>query len=239
MAKSNFTPPHSITFIIYFMLLLVVGYGVKQTIFTQQNPPSSNSVLVTKQQLIPKIDLSTTPGKQTLVLAGGCFWGIEAIFEKLQGVTSVISGYTGGEAGTAKYELVSNGNTKHAEAVQITYDPAKISFGQLLQVFFSVAHNPTEVDRQGPDEGSQYRSAIFFVNADQQRVAQAYIDQLTKAEVFKQPIATQLNQLSKFYPAEEYHQNFIDRNPNYPYVLIHDIPKLNQLRQQFPELVES
>jgi peptide-methionine (S)-S-oxide reductase len=239
MFNNSFTRRQGVTFIIYLALLLVMAYGIKQTIFTSQNSVNSNNTMLAKQQIEPMIDLPTTKTKQTLVLAGGCFWGVEAVFEKLKGVDRVISGYAGGEADTAKYELVSNGNTKHAEAVEITYNPEQISFGQLLKVFFAVAHNPTEVNRQGPDEGSQYRSAIFFTNSDQQRVAQAYVNQITQAKVFQQPIATQITNLSKFYPAEEYHQNFIVRNPNYPYVLIHDIPKLNQLRQQFPELVQG
>jgi peptide-methionine (S)-S-oxide reductase len=239
MFNSSFTRRQGVTFIIYLVLLLVMAYGIKQTIFTSQNSVNSNNTMLAKQQIEPAIDLPTTKAKQTLVLAGGCFWGVEAVFEKLKGVDRVVSGYAGGEAATAKYDLVSNGNTKHAEAVEITYNPEQISFGQLLKVFFAIAHNPTEINRQGPDEGSQYRSAIFFTNSDQQRVAQAYVNQITQAKVFQQPIATQITNLSKFYPAEEYHQNFIDRNPNYPYVLIHDIPKLNQLRQQFPELVKG
>jgi peptide-methionine (S)-S-oxide reductase len=179
---------------------------------------------------------TTTLGQQTAVLAGGCFWGMEAVFEHLNGVSDVASGYAGGNVSTAQYERVSTGTTGHAEAVKITYDPAKITYAQLLKVYFAVAHNPTELNRQGPDEGSQYRSAIFFANADQQKVAQSYINQLNKAHVFKVPIATQLSTLKGFYAAEASHQNFIARNPSYPYVVVNDLPKLKQLQKQFPEL---
>jgi peptide-methionine (S)-S-oxide reductase len=147
-----------------------------------------------------------------------------------------VSGFSGGEKSTASYDEVSDGKTSHAEAVKITYDPAQISYGQLLKIYFAVAHDPTEVNRQGPDSGTQYRSAIFFTNPEQQKTAQAYIDQLTEANVFRRPIATQLNPLQAFYAAEEYHQNFIARNPNYPYVVVNDLPKLKQLEKQFPNL---
>jgi peptide-methionine (S)-S-oxide reductase len=179
---------------------------------------------------------STPTGQQTAVFAGGCFWGMEAVFEHLQGVSAVVSGFSGGTATTASYDAVSSGQTEHAEAVKITYDPRQISYGQLLKVYFSVAHDPTQVNQQGPDVGTQYRSAIFFANPDQQKVAQAYIQQLNQAHVFKQPIATQLVPLNGFYAAEDYHQNFIARNPTYPYVVVHDLPKLAHLKQQFPKL---
>lgn len=181
------------------------------------------------------IPASQTKGTQTLVLAGGCFWGVEAVFEHLNGVSDVVSGYAGGSAEMAHYGLVSFGQTGHAESVKITYDPAQISYGQLLKVYFAVAHDPTQVNRQGPDTGTQYRSAIFFANADQQRVAQAYIDQLNQAHTFRKSIATQLAPLNGFYAAEADHQNFIDRNPNYPYVVINDLPKLRQLKAQFAD----
>lgn len=187
------------------------------------------------------IDLpaTTSSSKQTVVLAGGCFWGMEAVFEKLNGVSDVVSGFSGGNAATAHYEVVSFGQTGHAEAVQITYDPAKISYGQLLKVYFAVAHDPTELNRQGPDSGTQYRSAIFFANPEQKRVAQAYINQLNAAHVFSQPIVTQITPLKGFYAAEAYHQNFIDRHPNHPYVVVNDLPKLAQLQTQFPNLVKQ
>ena len=185
----------------------------------------------------PAIDIAsaTPPGQQTAVLAGGCFWGMEAVFEHVKGVSAVVSGFSGGGATTANYEAVSGGETGHAEAVKITYDPAQVSYGQLLKIYFAVAHDPTELNRQGPDSGTQYRSAIFFANADQQRVAQAYIAQLSQAKTFHQPIVTQLAPLQAFYAAEDYHQDFIAHNPNHPYVVINDLPKLAQLRQQFPD----
>jgi peptide-methionine (S)-S-oxide reductase len=185
----------------------------------------------------PVVSIATkTAGQQTAVLAGGCFWGMEAVFEHLHGVSDVVSGYAGGDSSTAQYEKVGTGKTGHAEAVKITYDPSKISYAKLLKVYFAVAHDPTEMNRQGPDVGTQYRSAIFFANADQQKVAQAYIDQLNKAQTFKAPIATQLSALKGFYRAEASHQNFITRNPSYPYVVAHDLPKLKHLQKQFPDL---
>ncbi|MBI4783339.1 MAG: peptide-methionine (S)-S-oxide reductase MsrA [Oscillatoriophycideae cyanobacterium NC_groundwater_1537_Pr4_S-0.65um_50_18] len=187
----------------------------------------------------PAIDLPTAAGQQTVVLAGGCFWGVEAVFEHVKGVSDVVSGYSGGDARSANYPMVSFGGTDHAEAVKITYDPAQVSYGQLLKIYFLVAHNPTELNRQGPDTGTQYRSAIFFANDEQKRVAQAYIDQLSQAQSFPDPIVTQLSPLNAFYAAEDYHQNFIDRNPDYPYVVIHDLPKLEQLRKQFPDLYKN
>jgi peptide-methionine (S)-S-oxide reductase len=186
--------------------------------------------------LAANISTATAPGNQTAVFAGGCFWGMEAVFEHVKGVSDVVSGFSGGSATTARYEEVSAGQTGHAEAIKITYDPKQISYGQLLKIYFSVAHDPTQVNRQGPDSGTQYRSAIFFTNRDQQQVAQSYIDQLNTAKVFNRAIATQIVPLDGFYAAEDYHQNFIARNPNYPYVVVHDLPKLAQLRQQFSAL---
>ena len=180
--------------------------------------------------------LAQSKGQETAVLSGGCFWGIQAVFQHVKGVTRAVSGYTGGEASTAHYELVSNGNTGHAESVSITYDPSQITYGQLLRVFFSVAHDPTEVDRQGPDEGPQYRSMISYANAEQKRIAQAYIDQLNKAKVFSRPIATQVIALKAFYPAEAYHQDYATRHPNDPYIAFNDAPKVAHLEKQFPEL---
>jgi peptide-methionine (S)-S-oxide reductase len=186
----------------------------------------------------PSVDasLAQSKGQETAVFSGGCFWGIQAVFQHVKGVTSAVSGYTGGEASTAHYELVSNGNTGHAESVSITYDPSQITYGQLLRVFFSVAHDPTEVDRQGPDEGPQYRSMISYANAEQRRIAQAYIDQLDKAKVFSRPIATQVVALKNFYPAEAYHQDYATRHPNDPYIAFNDAPKVVHLEKQFPEL---
>jgi peptide-methionine (S)-S-oxide reductase len=213
------------------VLLLAIGTLLNRTVFHTQ----TNALI----QVNPTLDLPATTGNQTLILAGGCFWGVEAVFENLRGVSQVVSGYAGGSANTAKYDLVSDGNTGHAEVVQITYDPQQISFGQLLKVFFAVAHDPTQVGGQGPDTGSQYRSAIFFANPDQQKVAQAYLTQLSRAKAFSKPIITTLEPLTQFYPAEAYHQNYIDRHPTAPYVVMHDLPKLNQLRQQFPQLIKK
>jgi peptide-methionine (S)-S-oxide reductase len=175
-------------------------------------------------------------GIQTAVLAGGCFWGMEAVFEHLQGVKEVTSGFAGGDARAATYTQVTSGRTGHAEAVQITFDPKQISYNQLLSVYFRVAHNPTELNRQGPDQGSQYRSAIFFTTAEQQRLARATINGLTQAKAYSQPIVTQVVPLQGFYPAEPYHQDFVRRNPNHPYVVFHDRPKLAKLQAVFPGL---
>jgi peptide-methionine (S)-S-oxide reductase len=174
-------------------------------------------------------------GTETAVLAGGCFWGVEAVFEHVKGVTDVVSGYSGGDGKTATYGQVGSGDTGHAEAVKITYDPTQISYGQLLKIYFSVAHDPTQVNHQGPDSGTQYRSIIFSATPNQQKIAQAYIAQLNRAKVFSKPIATQVLPLNQFYAAEGYHQNFIALNPTYPYVVVHDLPKLTQLRNQFAD----
>ena len=180
--------------------------------------------------------LPTGPGLQTVVLAGGCFWGIEAVFEHIKGVTDAVSGYAGGTKEQADYETVSTGTTGHAESVKVTFDPTKVSLEKLLQVFFSVATDPTQLNRQGPDVGPQYRSVVFFADDEQARVARAYIDQLTKAKVYSRPIVTQVVKLQGFYPAEEYHQNFAERNPTYPYIVYNDAPKVANLKKQFPEL---
>jgi len=184
------------------------------------------------------VPLATAKGRQTAVLAGGCFWGVEAVFEHVKGVSSVTSGYSGGTAKTANYDLVSAGRSAHAESVRITYDPSVISFGQILKVFFSVAHNPTELNRQGPDTGTQYRSAIFYANVEQQRIARAYIEQLNKAQVFARPIVTQIAPNS-FYEAEAYHQDYAAQHPDQPYIVHHDLPKVENLRKLFPALYTS
>lgn len=188
----------------------------------------------------PARDIHTAASgtQQTAVLAGGCFWGVEAVFEQLKGVTDVVSGFAGGSRLTAHYEVVSSGITSHAESVKITYDPAAITYGQLLKVFFAVAHDPTQLNRQGPDEGSQYRSSIFYTNGDEKAVAEAYITQLTGAKVFPRSIVTTVVPLDGFYPAEEYHQNFLARHPDYPYIVVNDLPKLRALKAEFPELVK-
>ena len=186
----------------------------------------------------PTIDepMTSASSRQTAVIAGGCFWGIQAVFQHTKGVISATSGYSGGSAKTAEYELVSTGETGHAESVQITYDPSKVTYGQLLRVFFSVAHDPTQLNRQGPDEGTQYRSSIFYGNDEQKRIAEAYIAQLDKAKVFQRPIVTQVVALRAFYPAEAYHQDYAALHPNNPYIMYNDAPKIAQLRQQFPDL---
>jgi peptide-methionine (S)-S-oxide reductase len=186
----------------------------------------------------PAVDasLATAKSEQTAVVAGGCFWGIQAVFQHVKGVISATSGYSGGEAKTSEYELVSTGNTGHAESVKITYDPSQITYGQLLRVFFSVAHDPTQLNRQGPDEGTQYRSVIFYNSEEQKRIAEAYVSQLEKTKIFSRPIVTQIVPLKGFYPAEAYHQNYAANHPSDPYIVYNDVPKVAHLRQQFPDL---
>jgi peptide-methionine (S)-S-oxide reductase len=177
-----------------------------------------------------------TPGLQTIVLAGGCFWGVQAVFQHVKGVTQALSGYAGGTKETAIYEAVSSGRTGHAESVQVTFDPRQISYGRILQIYFSVAHDPTQLNRQGPDTGPQYRSAIFYRDDSQKSVAQAYIAQLDKAGVFKRPIVTQINQLTEFYPAEAYHQDYATLHPTSPYIAHNDLPKVENLQHVFADL---
>ena len=186
----------------------------------------------------PAVDetLAAQKGQETVVVAGGCFWGIQAVFQHVKGVTSATSGYAGGTVKDPDYEQVSSGETGHAESVQIVYDPSKITLGQLLKVFFSVAHDPTQLNRQDPDTGTQYRSVIFFADADQQRIAQAYVEQLDQAKVFSQPIVTQIVPMKEFYRAEDYHQNYATEHPENPYIAIYDLPKVRNLKQQFPSL---
>src|SRR6202165_2645411 len=180
--------------------------------------------------------LATAKSEQTVVLAGGCFSGIKPVCQHVKGVTRATSGYSGGAARTAEYELVSNGDTGHAESVKITYDPSQITYGQLLRVFFSVAHDTTQLNRQGADTGSQYRSSVFYNSDEQKRIAEAYIAQLDKAKVFPRPIVTQVVPLKAFYPAEAYHQDYAVRHPDNPYIVYNDAPKVAHLRQQFPDL---
>jgi peptide-methionine (S)-S-oxide reductase len=193
-------------------------------------------------RVVPPPDVDLPAGAaptSTTVLAGGCFWGVQGVFQHVKGVTSAVSGYAGGERRTASYEIVSMGGTGHAESVQVTFDPRQVSYGRLLQVFFSVVHDPTELNRQGPDEGTQYRSAIFPADAEQARVAQAYIAQLDQAHVFKKRIATRIEPDRAFYPAERYHQDFLTRNPRYPYIVINDLPKIDDLKRLFPDLYRA
>lgn len=178
-------------------------------------------------------------GDQTAVLAGGCFWCVEAVFRQIAGVDNVVSGYSGGDAASAHYEMVSTGKTGHVETVKITYNPRKVSYGQLLKVFFDVAHDPTQVDRQGPDIGPQYRSMIFYSDPEQKRVAEAYIRQLDQAKVFHAPIVTRVVELKTFYPAEEHHQNYCNRNPKDRYVVEVAMPKVDKTKEQFPKLLKK
>jgi peptide-methionine (S)-S-oxide reductase len=182
------------------------------------------------------VDQAVAPGttSETAVLAGGCFWGVQGVFQHVKGVTSAVSGYAGGKADTASYETVSTGTTGHAESVQVTFDPSKISYGQILQIYFSVAHDPTELNRQGPDWGTQYRSTIFAADAEQARVAKAYIAQLDSAKTFGKPLVTTIETGKTFYPAETYHQDFLTLNPNYPYIVINDLPKVANLKKMYP-----
>jgi peptide-methionine (S)-S-oxide reductase len=175
-------------------------------------------------------------GEQTAVFAGGCFWGVEGVFEHVRGVKSAVAGYAGGSKNTASYETVSTGQTGHAESVRVTYDPSQITYGQLLKVYFSVVHDPTELNRQGPDTGTQYRSAIFYANDDQKSAAEAYIAKLEAAHLYKHKIVTQVVPLKAFYMAEAHHQHFMENNPNYPYIMYNDAPKLAALKKQLPEL---
>jgi len=183
----------------------------------------------------PKDDNAKAPGVlQTAVLAGGCFWGVEGVYEHVRGVRDVMSGYAGGEANTAHYDAVGSGRTGHAESVQITFDPQEVSYGEILRIFFSVAHDPTQLDRQGPDIGTQYRSAIFYADDAQRDIASKYIEQLDGSGVFRRAIVTRLEPLQAFYPAEAYHQDFIAKNPRYPYVVFNDLPKIRNLEKEFP-----
>ena len=188
-------------------------------------PPEADAALAT----------AGTPAR-TAVLAGGCFWGVQAVFQHVRGVTRVTSGYAGGAASTAHYEMVGTGRTGHAESVQITYDPSRITYGQLLRVFFSVAHDPTTLNRQGPDSGTEYRSAIFFQDADQERIARAYVAQLDRAAVFPRPIVTAIAKLPAFYQAEDYHQDYATLHPDDSYIVVNDAPKVANLKKLFPEI---
>jgi peptide-methionine (S)-S-oxide reductase len=212
--------------ILFAALLGATGCNAKAS-------PSSSPAVPAPLQDAPR---ATAADQQTAVVSGGCFWGIQAVFQHLKGVLRATSGYSGGSAKTAQYEIVSTGETGHAESVEIVYDPSQITYGELLRVFFSVAHDPTQLNRQGPDEGTQYRSSIFYGSAEQKRIAEAYIVQLDKARIFPRPIVTQVVPLQAFYPAEAYHQNYAALHPNQPYIVYNDAPKVEHLRQQFPDL---
>jgi peptide-methionine (S)-S-oxide reductase len=197
------------------------------------------SVMLAGQKFVfpdPAVDAAKAEGVQTAVLAGGCFWGIEGVYEHVKGVKEAVSGFAGGEKSTAHYDRVSEGNTGHAESVKIKFDPTQITYGQILKVYFSVAHNPTEKDRQGPDRGTQYRSAIFYANEEQKNVAEAYIKQLDAANIYGRPIVTQVTPLKGFYAAEEHHQHYMRDNPTASYIVYNDLPKLAALKKELPEL---
>ncbi len=195
--------------------------------------------LITLCAVFAALVAAAPPGQDHVVLAGGCFWGMQAVFEQLRGVSSVVAGYAGGSAQTAHYDVVSTGETGHAESVQIAFDPSRISFRQILDVYFLVAHDPTQLDRQGPDDGTQYRSEIFYTSDNQRAVAQRYIAQLERSHTFAAPIVTKLAPLQTFYRAEDYHQDFVAHNPYNPYVMINDKPKLADLRRRFPGLLKT
>ncbi|MER9158409.1 peptide-methionine (S)-S-oxide reductase MsrA [Mesorhizobium sp. M0778] len=184
----------------------------------------------------PAMDEKATAGTEKAVFAGGCFWGVQGVFQHVNGVTSAVSGYAGGDKDTAVYEMVGTSRTGHAESVEITYQPSKVTYGQLLQVYFSVAHNPTQLNYQGPDSGTQYRSTIFAENDTQKKIAESYIAQLDRAKVFAKPIVTTLETAKTFYPAEDYHQDFLTLNPTYPYIVYNDLPKVENLERLFPNL---
>ena len=212
-------------------ILAVIVLGLGRTL-----TPRAASAAVTLPAPIVDNGLTTAKGDAVAVFAGGCFWGIEAVFEHLKGVKTAVSGYAGGSKNSPSYEEVSSGSTGHAESVRVVYDSSQISYGTLLKVFFSVAHDPTQLNRQGPDVGTQYRSAIFYMNDEQKRIAEAYIDQLTKAKAFPRPIVTQVAPLKTFFEAEDYHQDYMRHNPNQPYIVINDAPKVEHLKHQFPDL---
>jgi peptide-methionine (S)-S-oxide reductase len=218
-------------------LIAVVFIATIASVFSHRVSAAENAVVLPNPVIDPvRADNS---GTETAVVAGGCFWGVQAVFQHVKGVKSATSGYSGGASSTAEYEVVSTGETGHAESVQIKFDPAQVSYGQLLKVFFSVAHDPTQLNRQGPDEGSQYRSLILYGNDEQKRIAQAYISQLEQAKVFPHRIVTQLAPLKAFYAAEDYHQNYATLHADNPYIAINDAPKVEHLRQEFPELYKK
>jgi peptide-methionine (S)-S-oxide reductase len=199
---------------------------------------SAESVRLTPPPTVDEAKPSA-PAKETAVVAGGCFWGVQGVFQHVKGVLNAVSGYAGGDKDTAQYETVSTGATGHAESVRITYDPSQITYGRLLQIYFSVAHNPTELNRQGPDEGTQYRSAIFPQTADQARIAEAYIAQIEAAKVFPAAIATKIEPGRQFFPAEGYHQDYLTLHPNQPYIAFNDIPKVEALKKMFPTVYRA
>jgi len=214
------------------VLVLLAGIGLRAMPSAAEDAPKIPQ---------PTLDETANPAasSETIVLAGGCFWGVQGVFQHVQGVTSAVSGYAGGEKNTAQYETVSSGTTGHAESVQVTFDPRKVTLGRILQIYFFVAHDPTELNYQGPDSGTQYRSTIFPTTPEQARIAKAYIAQLDQAHVFDGAIVTTIEPGRSFYPAEGYHQNFLTLNPNYPYIVYNDLPKIENLKQMYPDLYRA
>ncbi len=227
------------SYLLKFLFVLLCGAAAACTMV--ESSSKRNAAVEPLSSTPAKIaaNASTAKGEQTAVFAGGCFWGLEAVFEHVKGVSDVTSGYAGGDAKTADYETVSTGETGHAESVKITFDSSKVSYEQLLKVFFAVAHDPTELNRQGPDTGTQYRSAIFYVNDEQKRIAQNFIHKLTADKVFSSPVVTQTVPLEKFYNAEDYHQNYLAQHPNQAYIVANDKPKVENLQKRFPDLYVS
>jgi peptide-methionine (S)-S-oxide reductase len=223
---------------VFFAFLILAGLGVLAWATAKPNDGRANANAAFPK---PALDAPLAPAKsqQTAVVSGGCFWGIQGVFQHVKGVVSATSGYSGGAADTAHYEDVSTGSTGHAESVKIVYDPSQISYGQILMIFFSVGHNPTELNYQGPDYGTQYRSSIFYSNEHQQKIAEAYIAQLSAAKIYSQPIVTQVVPLQAFYPAEDYHQNYLKLHPYEPYIMINDLPKISSLKKEFPDLYRN
>jgi peptide-methionine (S)-S-oxide reductase len=215
--------------------VLLLGAGIALQVFPSAATEISRSIPP------PALDepVNPTATSEIAVLAGGCFWGVQGVFQHVDGVTSAVSGYAGGAANTAHYEMVGTNTTGHAESVQVTFDPSRISYGHILQVYFSVAHDPTELNRQGPDVGTQYRSAIFPTDPEQAHIAEAYVAQLNQAHVFNVPIVTKIEPGRNFYPAEDYHQDFLTRNPRYPYIVSNDLPKIENLKRLFPDLYRA
>lgn len=220
----------------YFKFLFVLLFAAATACNVVESSYNRNAVTAPTPPVVATVPMAKD--EQIAVFAGGCFWGVEAVFEHIKGVGNVTSGYSGGEAKTADYDSVSDGDTGHAEVVKVTFDSSKVSYEQLLKVFFAVAHDPTELNRQGPDTGTQYRSAIFYANDEQKRIAQSFIDKLTADKVYAQPIVTQIVPLENFYQAEDYHQDYLVQHPNQPYIVIHDKPKVENLRKKFPDLYQ-
>ncbi|MGB7027007.1 MAG: peptide-methionine (S)-S-oxide reductase MsrA [Candidatus Acidiferrum sp.] len=223
---------------VFFGILILAGLGVLAWATAKPNDGRANAKAAFPK---PAVDapISATKGQETAVVSGGCFWGIQGVYQHVKGVLSATSGYSGGEASTAHYEDVSTGSTGHAESVKIVFDPSQISYGQILMIFFSVGHNPTELNYQGPDHGTQYRSSIFYSNEQQKKIAEAYVDQLGTAKVYSQSIVTQVVPLKAFYPAEDYHQDYLKHHSYEPYIVINDLPKISNLKKEFPELYRN